>query len=386
MKINRDNYEIYFIDYLDGTLPPEMVSELLLFLDANPDLQEELNDLDAVPVRADPTIQYSGKELLKQNPIVSVGSVNELNYQEYLIGFSEGDLSVPEIRILERFLLRNPQAKKELDQYRAARLVPDHTIVFPGKNRLKKYPFGIQARKALYYISGAAAILLLALMVIWPTQKKEPAVVQEQLPMHEIPGEPEPLKKNESPSPVYTATLPRDRQKITTHSPVAEPAATPLIETPETSSITAIHPVHRGIQYQLVNPSFQPGTDIKLAEKRDLYSQVLPYLTETDQYTLSPYRTDKDQSSGSFGEAAFSKVREIFTGNPSKMKSLKYINLWTVADLGVAGINQLTNSDLRIQRIMNEEGRIISYALVNEKGEIKRTRMKNDAGQFQHFE
>ena len=48
MKINRNNYEMYFIDYLDGVLSPDLVSELLLFLDENPDLKEELSDLDAL--------------------------------------------------------------------------------------------------------------------------------------------------------------------------------------------------------------------------------------------------------------------------------------------------------------------------------------------------
>ncbi len=33
MKINRNNYEAFLIDYIDGTLDAEKLAELLLFLD-----------------------------------------------------------------------------------------------------------------------------------------------------------------------------------------------------------------------------------------------------------------------------------------------------------------------------------------------------------------
>ena len=45
MQIDRSNYEIWFIDWLDGNLNSLQVEQLKLFLDQNPDLREELNDL-----------------------------------------------------------------------------------------------------------------------------------------------------------------------------------------------------------------------------------------------------------------------------------------------------------------------------------------------------
>ncbi len=386
MKINRNNYESYFIDYLDGTLSPEMVSELLLFLDENPDLQEELDDLDTAPLPADLTIQYTDKQLLKKKSIVSVGPIHELNYQEYLIGSVEGDLSIPGIRTLERFLLRNPQANRELDQFRATRLSPDLSVVYNAKDTLKKYPFGISARKVMYYISGAAAILLITLMVIHPFRKNEPVMVEEKQMNPEITGDSSPVRKDGPAEPAYTASLSQDRPGERTPPVMTGPSATGVIETPSAAKISTIQPIHRGIQYQLVNTSYSPDREIRLAGERNLYSQALPYLTEADQYTLATWRTDHNESGGSFGEIARSKFREIFSGDRSKIKGLQNINLWTIADLGVAGINQIANSDLRIERIKNEEGRIISYALVNEKREITRTRMKNNTGQPQQFE
>ena len=48
MKIDRSNYEIWFIDWLDGNLNSLQIEQLKLFLDQNPDLKEEFNDLTPV--------------------------------------------------------------------------------------------------------------------------------------------------------------------------------------------------------------------------------------------------------------------------------------------------------------------------------------------------
>lgn len=315
--------------------------------------------------------------MLKKNTIVSVGPIQELNYQDYLIGFIEGDLSVPEKRLLERFLLRNPQANQELEKFRAARLYPDPEVVFPGKNKLKKYPFGIQAKKAMYYISGAAAIIFIAFMVIRPFRGEEPAMVESKQHVPQMiqdtlpPGDP-------MPEPLYAASLPQIPREKKIQPSGGTHTAVAFSMTPSDGAISAIRPIHRGIQYQLINTDFQPGGEIGLTKERNLYSQALPYLTESDRYLLSPHSSGKKKSNNAFGAVALGKIKEIFSGNPSNMKGLQNITLWTFADLGVAGLNQITNSDLHIQRIKNEEGTIIAYALVNEKHEITRMRMKNN--------
>ena len=43
-EINRDNYEAYFLDSLEGSLTKEEQLALNQFLEQNPDLKEELED------------------------------------------------------------------------------------------------------------------------------------------------------------------------------------------------------------------------------------------------------------------------------------------------------------------------------------------------------
>ena len=48
MKITRDNYESFFIDYIEGNLPENMIDQFLDFLNQNPDLKEELHLFEEV--------------------------------------------------------------------------------------------------------------------------------------------------------------------------------------------------------------------------------------------------------------------------------------------------------------------------------------------------
>ena len=46
MKIDRNNYEQYFIDYLDGRMDTDREKILLSFLKFNPDLKKELDGME----------------------------------------------------------------------------------------------------------------------------------------------------------------------------------------------------------------------------------------------------------------------------------------------------------------------------------------------------
>ncbi len=48
MKLDRTTYELFIIDYLEGQLDAIQVSELLLFLEQNPDLKAEIEGIEHV--------------------------------------------------------------------------------------------------------------------------------------------------------------------------------------------------------------------------------------------------------------------------------------------------------------------------------------------------
>ena len=65
MKPDRSNYEIWFIEWLDGNLNPDQVEELKAFLTDNPDLQEEFNELSQICLEPSDAIFTRKKDLFK---------------------------------------------------------------------------------------------------------------------------------------------------------------------------------------------------------------------------------------------------------------------------------------------------------------------------------
>lgn len=138
MKINRDNYEAYFLDYHEGQLSPEMVEEVLLFVDQNPDLKTVFEEFESVSLIADQDIVFEKKSSLKKNQVFATSQVNELNYEEYLIGEAEGILTAEQLASIEEFISINPQFEKDRRLFALAHLSDEKDIVFEAKASLKQ--------------------------------------------------------------------------------------------------------------------------------------------------------------------------------------------------------------------------------------------------------
>ena len=128
--INRENYEIWFIDYLDGKLELEQVAELLLFLESNLDLAEELDGLDDVVLKDDAPV-FSGKEsLLKDEAPLSEEDINLLLAKKL-----EGDLKGDEITFVDALIQENEWAAQSWKVMQATKLEAD-AAEFGNKNEV----------------------------------------------------------------------------------------------------------------------------------------------------------------------------------------------------------------------------------------------------------
>lgn len=148
MKINRGNYEAYFLDYHEGQLSLAMVEEVLLFVDENPDLKIVFDEFDAVSLVADQDIVFEKKSSLKKNQIFATSQVDELNYEEYLISETEGLLNAEQLASIEEFISINPQFEKERRLFSLAHLSTEDEIVFEAKESLKKKAIPVGAINA----------------------------------------------------------------------------------------------------------------------------------------------------------------------------------------------------------------------------------------------
>lgn len=113
MGIDRSNYEVYFLDYLDGSLAEELRPEFDAFLAANPDLADELTqvkyameELD-LPVTSAPEEVFEFKSELKKVQGVSP------EIENLLLKELEGDLSTSDKSILDNALNSDPEVRRE---------------------------------------------------------------------------------------------------------------------------------------------------------------------------------------------------------------------------------------------------------------------------------
>jgi len=168
MDINRGNYELFFINFLEGQLNQDEMEALKAFLLLNPDLRDEFEEMQEFesggPVFNNDFL-FQGKENLHKS--ISEKQINTQNIDEFLIASLENDLDVFAQKRLDDFLDQNPAYFKNLELFKKTYQKPDLDIKFPEKTRLKKFVVGniSNVRRLYYAVAGVAAMVALLLTV-----------------------------------------------------------------------------------------------------------------------------------------------------------------------------------------------------------------------------
>ena len=160
MKINKHNYEVWFLDYTEGRLSVGEKQELLLFLEQNPALKKELEEYEAVVLPAN-DIVFKDKERLKK-PVYG---------DEVLIAYLENGLGKTEKKELEKAIDEHAYLKKEIDLYKKTISIPDDTIIYKHKEKLKKRGLVVIWNNPVNYFRAAAAIILLTGLIVLITSR-----------------------------------------------------------------------------------------------------------------------------------------------------------------------------------------------------------------------
>lgn len=132
MKLNRHNYEEYFILYLDNELDSEDRREVELFASEHPDLKAELEILLQSKFSPDTDITFANKEALLAR---DSSSISMTNYEQWLFSYIDNELTTEEVKDVERFIAKHPEVKTELGLLQKTKLQPE-AIVFPDKESL----------------------------------------------------------------------------------------------------------------------------------------------------------------------------------------------------------------------------------------------------------
>lgn len=243
IEINRHNYEEFFLDYLEDNLNALQLIELEKFLDANPDLKMELEEMKMPVFESDE--QRMDTDSLKDIPFKS-------NFDDFCIARLEGDLSEENAFAFDEFVNKNEEYKQDNELYKKSILIPNKEIVFIDKESLKKDKKKIAF---LWYLSrvgvAASIILLFSLWNIFDTsddvtngsitkvEPKEEQVerkiepkIESQNPVEEIETPPKKIVKEEIISPTKAQNLAGNIQEKV-ESTIEEVVEKQLIDIPE---------------------------------------------------------------------------------------------------------------------------------------------------------
>lgn len=213
--ITRENYEEFFLLYVDNELPPPARSAVERFVADNPDLKEEWEALLQCRVHPDQEPEFHDKDAL-------------LQYETSLLSYVDGELDEPEQKRVEEWMQAHPERLVALQQLLMTVSHPDPSVVFPDKDTLYR---GRRRRVVLipWMRAGIAAAVMgaVALLVLSRQHPQGPvAVVHKNIKTVVTPAAPAalyPAKNDEQATAMTTVkdtmamvrdSRPRQKEKI----------------------------------------------------------------------------------------------------------------------------------------------------------------------------
>ncbi|GEM_PF-6001274 len=168
MDINRGNYEEWMIDYVEGTLNAFEEEEVRNFLESNPNLKSEVDELELFTVKPSGSNSFIDKLSLKKNR----AEIEGVSRNEYLhIQKAEGQLHDAEEQEHSVLMETTPGAKKEQALYDKVILSAEKSIVYPNKQSLKRVVLLPLITKETFNKAASIAIIILLATSIWATFK-----------------------------------------------------------------------------------------------------------------------------------------------------------------------------------------------------------------------
>ncbi|HEY2722180.1 MAG TPA: hypothetical protein VGI82_10670 [Chitinophagaceae bacterium] len=158
MKINRHNYEEYFLLYIDNELTVDQKKQVDLFVSENQDLEEELVMLQQSKLIPDDSILFDNKDQLIKGENDSF--INSGNYEEWLVLYIDNELSEEQAIVVEKFAAAHPRVQQELGLFKMTRLQPDNTVFADKEVLYKKERASIISMN--WWKVAVAAILIIA--------------------------------------------------------------------------------------------------------------------------------------------------------------------------------------------------------------------------------
>ena len=344
MKIDRSNYEIWIIDWLDGNLSSEQEEELMMFLKENPDIQEESEEL--LSARLD----QGHSEFMNKNLLIKEESDIPVQQFEYLCAaYLEGDLSPEQINELQAMMDNDPVKKRTFDLIQHTRLTPPAEIYRHKRSLIKLTPAGKFARTAVMVLSMAAAVaLLISLYFNIPGNipgKETRSAVNSAVPDTKVilqvqKGTPVISKNPVKLSPALAVSTPPEQKSA---SPVKPD--TPVNNVPDSSLIRK-----PGNSIQIDRVAVIADIDLSVSFTSD---NLVAYRTPSLPAVGDDYE-DRNRLGKFIAKTFREKILREKTSSDAPLKA------YEIAEAGITGLNKLLGWEMALSEKIDANGEISS--------------------------
>ena len=158
MKIDRSNYEIWLIDWLDGNLSDRQIEQLNIFLNENPKLKAEYDELTSFILKPSQR-SYPHKNQLKK----STADLSVTQFEYLCVAYFENDLSDGQQTELMETIDQDPEKKKIFELIQKIRLEP---VGARYKHKSKLIRRTRQQRIIRLSVMGLSAAATIALLIM----------------------------------------------------------------------------------------------------------------------------------------------------------------------------------------------------------------------------
>ena len=352
-RINKNNYEAYFLDYHEGSLNAEEKQMTEAFLQKYPECYDEFEDY-ADLVLPIPEIHFPDKSELFKTEI----SLPETNDWEFLcIAFMEGDLTDDELIEFENQRKEDSEKEKVLAMYLSTKSIPEKNIQYGDKTTLKRKIVLIP--RWIYGAVSSAAILVLAWFIFNPnsgnvdTQQFTEDSTRQVISVDRIshPGKYEKLASLESgPKAIKKSSL-------TTY-------------TKGGVSTEILLPDDEMIRFNYTIASLPAKITGRVSSKIDIYAPA----SQQFAYRFIPGAEDDDYLTLVAFTGEYIR-KQLLDQDPELVEKSRF-SLWELADAGLEKVSNIFGTGADIEREYNESGDLVAVsfesALVGFNTPIKR--------------
>jgi hypothetical protein len=367
MIINRENYEAYFLDFYERTLTEGQAEELMDFLAQHPDLKEEFESFELVFLPEVMKMSMPGKDAIKKPENTKPG---DLSMDKQMIAYFEGDLDEESSSALLAAVAQDPALQKNFALFSKVRLQPDQGIILTGKSSLKRYPLGAFMPAIQRFAVAAAVIAFLAgIFFMMPRLDDSPDIAQT-LPVSDetTVTEDETIPTEEIEELPAEHVIPEDTPvKAPTREETRPIQAFSRNTMPEPLDIAGIGPRRPAA----LATGHKPETiDQREEFKWVSFSNLNPMAAE-DEGTSVASQEPQYTTLASLAYSGIERTTGVNVENVQNEISNRRPGIWDLAGAGLAGLSQITGTQLTVEHERDENGRLNLLA-IGERFRIER--------------